>query len=70
MAKQSPLLYIFHVFGGPSSLAKALGISHSAVVQWRSSGRIPSKRCPQILEIARARGLDINSKDLIEGRDL
>lgn len=66
----SPVDFAIFTFGGPQALAKAVGVTHSAVCQWKTRGQIPVKRCPEILAVARTRGLDINASDLLEGRKM
>ncbi len=35
-------------FGSQSELARAMGVSRSAVCQWKALGAIPPKQCKQI----------------------
>jgi DNA-binding transcriptional regulator YdaS (Cro superfamily) len=30
--------------GGPTKLAKALGLDHSTIIGWRRAGRVPAER--------------------------
>ena len=38
--------------GGPSALARALGIDHSSVIGWRKKGRVPAERVRKVSEIS------------------
>lgn len=46
-------LTIIQEFGGQNAMARTLSCRQSSVWRWANSGRIPSKRIPQIIEAAR-----------------
>ena len=39
--------------GGPMKLGRALGMTHSAIIAWRRSGRIPAERVPDVERVTR-----------------
>lgn len=42
---------IIEAAGGPSKLAKALGLDHSSVIGWRKANRIPAERVKRVAEM-------------------
>jgi len=51
--KSNPVSSVISKFGGQTALARHLTTSQGTVWGWVESGRIPSKRIPQIIEAAR-----------------
>lgn len=75
MTVLNPAEYVIQVFGGVRKLARAIGRSPSSVCKWRKpraedgcAGHIPSVAQRIILEIAKAKDLDITPNDLAYGR--
>lgn len=74
----APAHYAAHVFGGVCSLARVLGRSPGRVCYWLKSrdvggsdGRIPSDEIKlRLLDLAKARGLDLTADDLLRGREV
>ena len=54
-------------FGGQTALARLLGKSQSTIQHWAKSGRIPAKWQPELLRLARERGIDLAFSDFVEG---
>ncbi|MCB1884632.1 MAG: hypothetical protein KDG89_11680 [Geminicoccaceae bacterium] len=54
---------IIDQLGGVSAVARALGVGHSAVSNWRA-GKFPDGAKYQVLVLARQKGLDISPEDL------
>jgi hypothetical protein len=57
---------IISKFGGQSALASLIGKGQSTVQHWASVGTIPAKWQKQILEMARARGIDMGPSDFFQ----
>lgn len=55
-------------FGGPAKLAKALGLTTSAVSKWERSGMVPVKHMATILKLAKYRRIKLTPEDLVNGR--
>lgn len=51
-------------FGSNNKLAKALGISHQAVSDWRKKGKIPSGAALRIEKLTEGK---FNAMDLVDG---
>lgn len=73
----SPAEYVIHVFGGVRATARALDKYPSTISKWQNRktedgllGQIPGSAQRQILEVAKAKGLDITPQDLIFGKEL
>lgn len=49
----NPVSSLIHKLGGQNALARMLTTSQGTVWGWTQTGRIPSKRIPQIIEAAR-----------------
>lgn len=64
----TPVNWILREFGGVSNLSRHLGISASAVSQWKKSGEIPKAWFKQILSLSKSQRLDVTLKDLVWGR--
>lgn len=43
------------VFGSQSALARILDVDPMTISQWKSRGRIPAERCPEIVAAAEGR---------------
>ena len=54
-------------FGGQSALARLIGKRQSTVQHWAKSGSIPAKWQPQLLLLARERGIDLSPADFLSG---
>lgn len=52
-------------FGGKRAIAALLNVSPDAVKQWKQRGDIPGKWHLTLLKLARERGIDLSSADLI-----
>ena len=37
--------------GGPTKLARALGLDHSTIIGWRRIGRVPAERVRKVSEV-------------------
>ncbi|GBQ79530.1 hypothetical protein AA13595_0050 [Gluconacetobacter johannae DSM 13595] len=48
-----PVISVIALFGGQTDLARHLSTSQGTVWGWTQTGRVPSKRIPQIIEAAR-----------------
>jgi hypothetical protein len=73
----TPAEYVIRLFGGVSALARDLEVQRSTIWRWRvprdkggSEGQIPRNKQGRLLEMSRARGLDLKAEDLIRGRDV
>lgn len=64
----SPVDYLCLIFGGTTQVAFTLGISKSAVSQWKTNGKVPDRHAVKILDVAKSRGLDITLGDIVKGR--
>lgn len=65
----TPAEIVIETFGGVRATARALGKSPSSVSRWQADrGLIPSSAQQQIMQLARDRGLDLTSDELIDGR--
>jgi len=63
---------VIDIFGGPSKVAKALGLGRSTVTRWTyppersgTDGHIPGKYHQQIVNAAKEQGLVITAEDLV-----
>ena len=63
----SPAALVCDRFGGPSRLARLLGLNPSSTWRWLESGSIPSSRLNAILALARELGVSISAEELIRG---
>lgn len=54
---------VIKLFGGTVKVAKALGISHSAVSNWRVTG-IPDANKWRLMKIAKERGISLSIEQL------
>lgn len=52
-------------FGGQTSLAAMIGTGQPTVAYWVKVGRVPAKWQPILLQLAQARGIDLNAEDFI-----
>lgn len=52
-------------FGGQSNLARLIGKSQSTVQYWATTGRIPLKWHPRLLEIAAEQGMDLAPGEMV-----
>lgn len=50
--------------GGLSDLARALGVKTAAILPWRHRG-IPHWRLPEVVEIARGKGIAVSIEELM-----
>jgi hypothetical protein len=73
----TPAEYVIRLFGGIRPLARYLDVEPSTVWRWRvpsdrggADGRIPRDTQPRLLDLAKARGLDLKAEDLIRGREV
>ena len=64
----TPAELIIEKLGGVRATARAIGRDPSAICKWKQKGSIPMKAALQILEYAKANGIDITPNDLIMGR--
>lgn len=55
---------IIRDLGGPSTVAKCLGVSPQAVSLWGACGRIPADRVPAMEGLARQRGLPVRAEHM------
>lgn len=62
-----PVDLVVRLFGGVRAVARAVQCDPSAVVQWKKSGVIPSRRHAKILRYAWDNGIDLTAHDLIFG---
>jgi len=53
-----------NALGGPTEVARALGIRSQAVSGWLRKDRIPLERVPALLALASERGLALSPQDL------
>lgn len=67
----SEKLTLFDQFGGTRKMAELLGEASSTVQSWKSAGRIPAFKQPDVLAKAQELGLDVTAEDIIFplGRD-
>jgi len=67
----SEKLTLFDLFGGTRKMADALDEPPSTVQSWKSAGRIPAFKQPDVLAKAQELGLDVSAEDIIFplGRD-
>lgn len=63
----TPAQYVIHIFKGVRATARAVGRTPSSVSKWQKA-RIPSGAHRKILDVAKERGLDLTSNDLVYGR--
>lgn len=70
MDHRTPAQLVIEAFGGIRPLARAVGRTPSAVMDWKRSGLIPSRMQRRILEVAQARSLTLTADDLVHGRQL
>lgn len=73
----TPAAYVISLFGGIRPLARDLDVEPSTVWRWKepaaaggSDGQIPRTMQGRLLDIAKARGLDLTAEDLIRGREV
>lgn len=55
---------IIKSLGGPTSVARAISVRPQAVSLWAINEQIPLERVPQLLQLARERGLPWRASDL------
>lgn len=56
--------------GGLTELAKALGHKNPTTVQgWKARGVIPIRHIPAVIEIGRAKGVDLELSDFLPRRE-
>lgn len=67
-----PAEYVIKVFGGVRATARAIEYTPEAISKWRyqGKGRVPSSVQKLILTKANEMNLDIQSDDLILGREV
>lgn len=66
----SPVDLAIQLFGGVRALARAIGRDPAAISRWRRLGTIPTSAQILVLRIARERGLELSTHDVIYGRDI
>lgn len=73
----APAQYVILLFGGVCATARAVGRDRSSVSRWMyptgergTGGLIPSNLQKHILEVAKARGLNLTADDIVFGRTL
>ena len=59
------MMTLFDKFGGVRPMADHLDEPPSTVQSWKSSGRIPATRQPDVLAKAEELGLDVSAEDVI-----
>ena len=55
---------IIDTLGGPSSLARELGLDVNVVSSWKHRGRIPARHWPSLIETARKQKLKLTLEQL------
>lgn len=55
---------IIAALGGPTAIARRLGVRSQAVSLWAISDRIPLERVPELLRMAAELGVALNPEDL------
>lgn len=55
---------IIQSLGGPTEVARQLGVRSQAVSLWCAAGRIPLERVPALLRIASERGVQLRAQDI------
>ena len=63
--KQSPAQLVIERFGGQSALGILLGKRQSTIQHWAKTGRIPSQWHTRLMELAREKGINLQSSDLM-----
>lgn len=61
----SEKLTLFDRFGGTRKMADALGEASSTVQSWKTAGRIPAFKQPDVLAKAQELRLDVTAEDII-----
>ena len=56
---------LFDRFGGVRPMAAALGEKPSTVQSWKTTGRVPSIKQPEVLEKASQLGIRITAQDVV-----
>lgn len=65
-----PVALAINLFGGIRPLARAIGRDPSAIIRWRSRGRLPAGMPAALLVVARDKGIEMSSDDVVWGRDV
>ena len=68
-----PAQTIIRKLGGPSAVAKIVGVHRTRVSSWQrpraaggTGGRVPQDHIPALLKHARENGLDLNAADFLD----
>ncbi|MES2137997.1 MAG: hypothetical protein V4502_13190 [Pseudomonadota bacterium] len=61
----SEILTLFDRFGGTRKMADALGEPASTVQSWKSAGRVPAGKQPDVLAKAQELGLAVDAENII-----
>ncbi len=74
LSSMTPADRVFQKFGGAERVARALGLTVARVNRWLypkdrggTNGRIPAKHQQKLLDIARAKGIDLKPDDFFNG---
>ena len=62
----SPVITAIQLLGGPSKLARRMGLPVSTVGSWNQSGRIPSQHQAAVLAMAKSLNVPLTASDLID----
>jgi len=47
-----PIAAAIEAVGGPTKLARAIGVDHSTVIGWRRANRLPAERVPAVASLS------------------
>jgi DNA-binding transcriptional regulator YdaS (Cro superfamily) len=59
-----PVKQIIQTLGGPTAIARHLGVRSQAVSLWALNNRIPAERVPELERMARRLGVDVRAEDM------